>query len=319
MRRFRRNERGIALLVTLLVLVLIVALVYEVFRLGTRAAQTGAYARDSIRCALLAEGGIGAARVVLRMDARNNDYDTLDEIWSRPAPPIDLGDGTALVSVEDEERKININRLVLANGNAPDEQRLAVFRRLLDTLGIDSSLADAVVDWTDNDDTPRVGGAESAYYLGLPYPYRAKNDLFDTVEELRLVRGVTPEVLDKLRPYVTVHSSGKVNLNTAPREVLMSLSAGKDAADGGAIDAAAADAIIAYRRDHPFTKPEDIGNVTPSLGNLYRTTRLRDLVDVRSTAFHIRSTGDFGGTARTIDAIGIRSGNDIQWRFWRLE
>jgi len=301
------------------VLVLIVALVYEVFRLGTRAAQTGAYARDSIRCALLAEGGIGAARVVLRMDARNNDYDTLDEIWSRPAPPIDLGDGTALVSVEDEERKININRLVLANGNAPDEQRLAVFRRLLDTLGIDSSLADAVVDWTDNDDTPRVGGAESAYYLGLPYPYRAKNDLFDTVEELRLVRGVTPEVLDKLRPYVTVHSSGKVNLNTAPREVLMSLSAGKDAADGGAIDAAAADAIIAYRRDHPFTKPEDIGNVTPSLGNLYRTTRLRDLVDVRSTAFHIRSTGDFGGTARTIDAIGIRSGNDIQWRFWRLE
>jgi len=318
-RRFRRNERGIALLVTLLVLVLIVALVYEVFRLGTRAAQTGAYARDSIRCALLAEGGIGAARVVLRMDARNNDYDTLDEIWSRPAPPIDLGDGTALVSVEDEERKININRLVLANGNAPDEQRLAVFRRLLDTLGIDSSLADAVVDWTDNDDTPRVGGAESAYYLGLPYPYRAKNDLFDTVEELRLVRGVTPEVLDKLRPYVTVHSSGKVNLNTAPREVLMSLSAGKDAADGGAIDAAAADAIIAYRRDHPFTKPEDIGNVTPSLGNLYRTTRLRDLVDVRSTAFHIRSTGDFGGTARTIDAIGIRSGNDIQWRFWRLE
>ena len=319
MRRFSRDERGIALLVTLLVLVLIVALVYEVFRLGTRAAQTGAYARDSIRCALLAEGGIAAARVVLRLDARISNYDTLDEVWSRPAPPIDLGDGTALVSIEDEERKININRLVLANGNTPDEQRLAVFRRLLDILGIDSTLADAVVDWLDRDDTPRVGGAESPYYLGLPYPYRAKNDLFDSVEELRLVRGVTPEVLDKLRPYVTVHSSGKVNLNTAPKEVLMSLSAGKDATDGGAIDAGAADAIIVYRKEHPFRKPEEIGNVTPSLGNLYRTTRFRDLVDVRSTAFHVRSTGDFGGTTRTIDAIGIRSGNAIQWLFWRLE
>jgi general secretion pathway protein K len=315
----RRNERGVALLVTLLVLVLVVALAHEIFRIGARAAQTGAYGRDSIRCALLAEGGIGAARVALRQDARDNSYDTLDEIWSRPAPPIDLGDGTAKVSIEDEERKINLNRLVLPNGNAPDEQRLAVFRRLLDTLGVDGAVADSVVDWLDNDDSPRVGGAESAYYLGLPYPYRAKNDLLDTVGELRLVRGVTPEVFEKLRPHVTVLSSGKVNLNTAPKEVLMSLSAGTDAADAGAIDAGTADAILSYRKDHPFTKPEEIGNVSPFLRELYRRTRIRDIVDVSSTTFHVRSTGEFGDTARTVDAIGIRSGNGIQWRFWRLE
>jgi len=319
MRHPARNERGIALLVTLLVLVLVVALVYEVFRIGTRAAQTGAYGRDSIRCALLAEGGIGAARIVIRQDSRDNDYDTLDEIWSREAPPIELGDGTIRVTVEDEERKIPLNRLVLPNGNAPDEQRLAVFRRLLDTLGIDGAVADAVVDWLDNDDMPRSGGAESAYYLGLPYPYRSKNDLFDTVEELRLVRGVTQEVFEKLRPCVTVHSSGKVNLNTAPKEVLMSLSAGADALEAGAIDGATADSILAYRKEHPFTKPDEIGNVSPFLRELYRRTRVRDLVDVRSTAFHVRSTGEFGDTSRTVDAVGIRSGNEIQWRFWRLE
>jgi general secretion pathway protein K len=317
--RSSRNERGIALLVTLLVLVLVVAIAYEIFRIGARASQTGAYARDSIRCALLAEGGIGAAKIVLRQDARGNDYDTLDEIWSRAAPPIDLGDGIIMATIEDEERKINLNKLVLPNGNAPDDQRLAVFRRLLDILGIDGSVAEAVVDWLDNDDTPRVGGAETPYYQGLPYPYRAKNDLFDTLDELRLVRGVTPEVFEKLRPFVTVLSSGKVNLNTAPREVLMSLSAGLDAADAGAIDNTAADRIIAYRQEHPFTNPKDIVNVSPFLRNLYDRTRIRDLVDVRSTAFHVRSTGEFGNTARTVDAIGIRSGNDIQWRFWRLE
>ncbi|MBP2668797.1 MAG: type secretion system minor pseudopilin GspK [Deltaproteobacteria bacterium] len=314
-----RNERGIALLTTLLVLVLVVALTYEIFHIGARAAQTGAYGRDSIRCALLAEGGIGAARVALRVDARGNSYDTLDEIWSRPVPPIDLGDGIAQVEIEDEERKINLNRLVLPNRNAPDEQRLAVFRRLLETLGVDAAVADAVVDWLDNDDTPRVGGAESAYYLGLPYPYRAKNDLFDAVGELRLVRGVTPEVFETLRPHLTVHSSGKVNLNTAPKEVLMSLSAGADAAEGGVIDSAAADAIVAYRKEHPFTKPEEIGNVSSFLKELYRRTRLRDMVDVQSTAFRVRATGVFGDTSRTVDAIGIRSGNTIQWRFWRLE
>jgi general secretion pathway protein K len=314
-----RNERGIALLVTLLVLVLVVAIAYEVFRLGARAAQTGAFARDSIRCALLAEGGIGAAKIALRLDAKANDYDTLDEIWSRPAPPIDLGDGAIRATIEDEERKINLNKLVLPNGNAPDDQRVAVFRRLLDTLGIEGTVADAVVDWLDNDDTPRAGGAESPHYLGLPYPYNAKNDLFDTLDELRLVRGVTPEVFEKLLPFVTVLSSGKVNLNTAPREVLMSLSAGADAADAGAIDGATADAILSYRAEHPITTPKDIGNVSPFLRDLYDRTRFRDLVDVRSTMFHVRSTGEFGDTSRTVDAVGIRTGNDIQWRIWRLE
>ena len=81
MTRRRGNERGIALLVTLLILVLVVALAHEVFRIGAQSAQSGAYGRDSIRGILLAEGGTGAARIALRVDARDNQYDTLDEIW----------------------------------------------------------------------------------------------------------------------------------------------------------------------------------------------------------------------------------------------
>ena len=277
MTRRRENEKGIALLVTLLILVLVVALVHEVFRIGAQSAQTGAYGRDSIRCVLLAEGGTGAARIVLRIDARDNQYDTLDEIWSRAALPITLGDGEVSVTIEDEERKIDLNRLMLPNGNAPDERRLAVFQRLLDTLGIDRAMADAVVDWLDNDENPRVGGAESSYYLGLPNPYRAKNDLFDTIGELRLVRGVTADVFEKLLPFVTVSSSGMVNINTAPKEVLMSLSAGKDLAEGGAIDSKTADEIIAYRVDHPFTAASQIGNVSPFLRDLYARTLIREI------------------------------------------
>ncbi|MBK5094977.1 MAG: general secretion pathway protein GspK, partial [Deltaproteobacteria bacterium] len=151
------GDKGVVLLITLMILVLIVTLVWEIFRVGARSAQTGAFGRDSIRAGLVAEAGIAAARVALREDEGDNNYDTLDEIWSRPVPPIDLGEGTIHIVVEDEERKININRLVLTNGNAPDDQRLAVFQRLLKILDIDPSLADAVVDWLDNDETPRVG------------------------------------------------------------------------------------------------------------------------------------------------------------------
>lgn len=319
MRALRIGDRGVALLVTLMILVLIVTLVWEVFRLGARTAQTGAYSRDSIRAGLVAEAGINATRIALREDAENNEYDTLDEIWSRPVPPIDLGEGTIGIVVEDEERKFNVNRLVLPNGNAPDDQKLAVFRRLLDILEIDSSLADAVVDWLDNDDTPRVGSAESAFYLSRPFPYKAKNDFLDTVDELRFVRGVSPEVFGKLRPFVTVYSSGKVNLNTAPKQVLMALSAGRDAADAGEITEAVADEIIEYRKDTPFRKIEDIRNVSPFLSDLYQKTRFRDLLEVRGTAFHVRSAGEVAGTVRTIDAVGIRTGKTIHWRYWRVE
>ncbi len=318
MTRRRENEKGIALLVTLLILVLVVALAHEVFRIGAQSAQTGAYGRDSIRCVLLAEAGTGAARIALRVDARDNQYDTLDEIWSRSALPITLGDGEVRVTIEDEERKIDLNKLMMPNGIAPNEKRLAVFQRLLDTLGIDRAVADAVIDWLDSDENPRVGGAESPYYLGLPNPYQAKNDLFDTIGELRLVRGVTSEVFEKLRPFVTVSSSGMVNINTAPKEVLMSLSAGTDLAVG-AIDAKTADEIIEYRKDHPFTDASQIGNVSPFLRDLFARTLIRNMVDVRSMYFHVRSSGDVGGTVRTIDAIGIRTGNEVQWRFWRIE
>lgn len=318
MRNSRSNEAGVALLITLLVLVLIVILATEIFRFGARAAQTGAYGRDSIRGTIIAEAGLAAARIALRESAKDYNYDTLDQVWSRPVPPIELGEGTVLVAVEDEERKINLNKLVLPNGIAQDDQRVAVFRKLLTVLDIDPSFADAVVDWLDVDDTARVGGAESSYYLSLPYPYRAKNDLFDTLDELRLVRGMTSEKFEKLKPFLTVQSSGKVNINTAPKEVLMALSAGQDAA-AGEIGASTADQIIEYRKDNPFKNTQDIGNVSPALKDLYTKTRFRDLIDVRGTVFHVRSTGNVSGTYRTIDATGARSGNDIQWRHWRLE
>jgi len=318
--RARRTggDKGVVLLITLMILVLIVTLIWEVFRVGARAAQTGAFGRDSIRAGLVAEAGIAAARVALREDAGDNNYDTLDEIWSRPVPPIDLGEGTIHIVVEDEERKININRLVLTNGNAIDEHRLPVFRRLLEILEIDPSLADAVVDWLDNDETPRVGGAESTFYLSRKFPYKSKNDLFDTVEELRLVRGVTQEVFERIRPFITVYGSGKINLNTAPKQILMALSA---EVDGEEITESTADEIVVYRKENPFTKIEDIRKVKESLYEqlIHASAPRAALLTVQSIAFHVRSTGEFTGTARVIDSVGIRAGKAIHWKYWRVE
>jgi DNA uptake protein ComE-like DNA-binding protein len=61
--------------------------------------------------------------------------------------------------------------------------------------GMTPDVADAIVDWRDTDDTPSPYGAESEYYGSVQPPYRAKNGPFETVEELLLVKGVTPEML----------------------------------------------------------------------------------------------------------------------------
>jgi hypothetical protein len=66
---------------------------------------------------------------------------------------------------------------------------------LMGLPGMTEPVADAILDWVDEDDVPREFGAEIDYYSGLSPPYAPKNGPLETVEELLLVRGVTPTLL----------------------------------------------------------------------------------------------------------------------------
>jgi len=71
-----------------------------------------------------------------------------------------------------------------------------VARELLMGLpGMTEDIADAILDWIDEDDDPREYGAEIEYYSGLVPAYAPKNGPLETVEELLLIRGVTPGLL----------------------------------------------------------------------------------------------------------------------------
>jgi len=61
--------------------------------------------------------------------------------------------------------------------------------------GMTPQLAAAILDWRDADSTPSDQGAEDEFYSRLPQPYRAKNAPFESVEELRLVAGMTAAIL----------------------------------------------------------------------------------------------------------------------------
>jgi type II secretory pathway component PulK len=57
------------------------------------------------------------------------------------------------------------------------------------------NVADAIVDWVTPEATATGDGAKSPTYQALPEPYDCKDSPFETVEELRLVSGMTPQIL----------------------------------------------------------------------------------------------------------------------------
>jgi len=66
---------------------------------------------------------------------------------------------------------------------------------LLKLPGMTAELADSIIDWRDEDAEVSPSGAESEYYLLQEQPYYCKDTLFETVEEVLLVRGASTDLL----------------------------------------------------------------------------------------------------------------------------
>lgn len=93
--------------------------------------------------------------------------------------------------MENESTRLNLNTLLVA-----DQVQEGSGRTLLKSLpGMTDETADAILDWLDPDEEAREFGCEADYYASQQPPYRPKNGPLETVEELLLIRGVTPNLL----------------------------------------------------------------------------------------------------------------------------
>jgi general secretion pathway protein K len=93
-----------------------------------------------------------------------------------------------------------------------------------------AGLAAAIQDFRDGDDATSENGAEALEYQQAGRPYRAKNTPFESVNELDQVLGMTPELLQTLRPFVTVHSRSPIlDISVAPLPLLQALARGANA------------------------------------------------------------------------------------------
>ena len=175
---------------------------------------------DRTQADAVRQGAEAWAIVILDKDAKDNPGDDdLTENWAKPLPPLPVEGGQVAGRIFDAQAKFNLNNLV--QNNAPNPANVGVFRHMLESLSIDPNLTDAVLDWIDSDSTARPYGAEDIDYLQMKVPYRAANQPFTSVDELRLVRGFTPEIVEKLRPFITVlPQPTAINVNTADAQML---------------------------------------------------------------------------------------------------
>ena len=232
----KKKQRGSTLIIAL----------WSLFLLTIFAVQLGVIVRQKVTLVyrlddrdtryLIAEAGVKQAIVQLLREDAFFAADFLGERWSDQPDTfqeIRVGKGEFTVSyyhrdgeysrvmygLQDEESKINLN-------SAEVEVIARLIESVTDLTRWDAQeLACCIIDWRDNDSFfqhPQFG-AEDSDYRGRKNSFEAKDSDFEVIEELLLVYKMDQEIFDKLKYFVTIYGEGKVNINTAPREVLLAL------------------------------------------------------------------------------------------------
>ncbi len=296
----KSRERGGALLAVLWLSAALAAIAFSVsstVRAETDRVSTSA---DGLRAAYLAEGAVerGIQWMVWGAGYRNKDGSAM--FWETNQPRMNMAfpSGAAVVEVIPESSKLNLNTAV------PEDLYRVVFAVSGDAERA-REITDGIVDWRGAGD--RAGGAFDQYYFGISPTFRARHASFQEIEELLLVRGMTPELFygnytadaegrlfargglrDCLSPWGSV---GPFDVNTVSPPLME------------AIGVAPGDvtALVAQRQREPFRNFGDVSKVTPYVGRL-TVGGGHSIYTLRATARLRRPDGMFSEVVRTASA-----------------
>jgi len=266
-RRDRTQRGGSALIIALWTIGLLSMLVMSFALDAMLEGRVNTYVRQRRRVDYLTQSGVAIAEMLLLEYSNASSASSADESsdrWRESKLRIKRGQtavveetpdkanpdsGAVRVEVIPEPSRWNINVLV---GTTYD----AVWEQIFTAAGIPqeyfSELIDCWNDWVDEDSSSLRDGAEDDYYKTLELPYKARNKPVDTVDELRLIKNFVPAILDGgvlnpeernkelqitvkgIKELFTTYGDGKINVNAAPMEVLMTIP-GVDEITAGAI------------------------------------------------------------------------------------
>jgi type II secretory pathway component PulK len=141
------------------------------------------------------------------------------------------------------------------------------------------------------------------------------------LDELLLVKGITPEVFEKIKEYVTIYGNGKVNINTASVAALLAIGLDQKLANKVVSFRSGVDGVWGTSDDNVF---EDVGDIIPDLDNFFKLSEMEkaqleyvaESFSVKSNEFLIRSLGSFEKKGRRleIDCVVDTAGRVLSWR-----
>jgi general secretion pathway protein K len=215
-------------------------------------------------------------------------------------------------SIEDEGSKIDLNDLVSPSKALSEAARRRLMQIFEGKLKTDEEfmkkysgykfdeLINAIADWqTDKRGSVSGNGDKRATYRDYPENF-PPNRAFRTIQEVRLVPGMTEDFFELLEPAITIYGMKAINPNQTSKEVLKSMDAG--------ITDEIADAIIKRRDDTnlggPFKNKEDFwGFVTQKGARLGEKAEETPLVFDKIFNFRIKSVGEYAGVSREITVV----------------
>jgi general secretion pathway protein K len=335
------NSRGVALIMALWVITILTVVVLEFsFAMRTEVNITKNF-KEELQLYAIAQGGVqrAIAELILKHDARvqqlrktlkTEEVTPEKKEWVPDGRPyvLPFDQGECELRIMSEAGKININTI-----------SEITLRKLIGNLGLDvekrDTVVDSILDWRDPDDFLRVNGAENDYYQSLKEPYRCKNANLDSIEELLLVKGVTPELFYGrkaakggeegakasdvgLKDIFSIYAPGEqVDINSASLPVLRAVLG---------LPSEVAKAILKAREEKGFQNQQDLVQRVPELspfiaeiaGRLAFSSLSTPLTSVYYT-IESRGKSKEGGAVRglktivKIDRMDKRGYKIIQW------
>jgi type II secretory pathway component PulK len=208
-----RSRRGVLLILVLIVIAILSLAGYGFLEMMWSERKAAYMALKQVQARELAASGVEMAKVFIAQDADvllqaggwyNNPgvfrgVQVSDDggpqgpgRFTFVAPNFEGGMPAGIrYGLENESAKINLNLLLTI-----DQQNQGAGRTMLLNLpGMTEDIADCIMDWIDSDDDEREFGAESDYYMSQSPPYTTANAVPQTLDELLLVKGVTPSLL----------------------------------------------------------------------------------------------------------------------------
>lgn len=214
------EQRGVALLIVLMLLALMAALAADMTLSFHSQLQRTRQVNHHLQRQYDIELAEKLALASLTQDVKDNDRQTtLQQYWAQPQQ-LQLEDGnTVKWQLRDAQHCFNLNALAKISDDplASPDFPAQVFSALLINAGIDRGNTDEIVqsiaDYIDVDDSPRFHGAEDSFYQRQTPPRHSANQMRFLTGELRQIKGITENIYQRLIPYVCVLPTTELSIN----------------------------------------------------------------------------------------------------------